>query len=511
MPASSSSRVAKAGTTRPQVSASGRADQLMEPHPSLAPQHPTADIFQVLGQPVAAANAEVPTQDENHTTCVRFDDTGRYLAVGTKGGMIRLYESDSSTAEYQSVTTAQAYQVQIDPLNSIEIDSKVKDICWIPRCNQSALLLTANEKSIKLYRVATKRNRIVSGQNTSGFIGVLCSDPNCARLEIPQLIPTDSVTECKPKRVYATEHEYQINSLSLSSDGQHFLSSDDLIIHLWNTLYIEDSLKLVSIKPESMDDLNETITTSTFHPSQCNLFCFSTSKGITHLCDLRCNVTCDNYAAEFDASASQPSDAVDPFYAALLNGVSNLAFNPVNSNHFITRDYLTLKLWDMAMPAEPVSVISVQEELLRTALPDLYDSDTIFDKFEVSWSPDAKYVATGMYRHEWALVNMSTETVYFQSPTAAAARKSALNGPPAVKGRGTAPKRATPSPAPAVPVMLRPAVGPQPEPYSDRDFLSKSLALQYHPKTGLIAAGNGGETLLYSVASSGGSRDRDRW
>ena len=39
----------------------------------------------------------------------------------------------------------------------------------------------------------------------------------------------------------------------------------------------------------------------------------------------------------------------------------------------------------------------MQDHLLQAALPDLYESDTIFDKFEVAWTPDAKYLATGIF------------------------------------------------------------------------------------------------------------------
>ena len=44
--------------------------------------------------------------------------------------------------------------------------------------------------------------------------------------------------------MYATEHEYAINSISLSSDGEYFLTSDDLVIHMWHashTTYVVPS------------------------------------------------------------------------------------------------------------------------------------------------------------------------------------------------------------------------------------------------------------------------------
>jgi serine/threonine-protein phosphatase 2A regulatory subunit B len=37
-----------------------------------------------------------------------------------------------------------------------------------------------------------------------------------------------------PRRVYANAHAYHINSISLNSDGETYISSDDLRINLWN-------------------------------------------------------------------------------------------------------------------------------------------------------------------------------------------------------------------------------------------------------------------------------------
>lgn len=36
------------------------------------------------------------------------------------------------------------------------------------------------------------------------------------------------------KRVYANAHTYHINSLAMNSDGQTFISADDLRINWWN-------------------------------------------------------------------------------------------------------------------------------------------------------------------------------------------------------------------------------------------------------------------------------------
>ena len=59
------------------------------------------------------------------------------------------------------------------------------------------------------------------------------------------------------KKVYANAHSYHINSISVNSDQETFLSADDLRINLWNLGITEQSFNIVDIKPTNMEDLTE--------------------------------------------------------------------------------------------------------------------------------------------------------------------------------------------------------------------------------------------------------------
>lgn len=63
-----------------------------------------------------------------------------------------------------------------------------------------------------------------------------------------------------------------------------------------------------------------------------------------------------------------------------------------------TRDYLTVKVWDMHMPSAPVSIMTVNPSL-RPLLADLYETDAMFDKFECAVSGNGQYFATGTYNN----------------------------------------------------------------------------------------------------------------
>lgn len=53
---------------------------------------------------------------------------------------------------------------------------------------------------------------------------------------------------------------------------------------------------IVDIKPANMEELTEVITAAEFHPKECNLFVYSSSKGIIRLCDMRQSALCDSQA-----------------------------------------------------------------------------------------------------------------------------------------------------------------------------------------------------------------------
>ena len=55
-----------------------------------------------------------------------------------------------------------------------------------------------------------------------------------ATLKLPKSVVTDTFVQSQPKRCFANAHAYHINSISINSDGETFLSADDLRVNLWN-------------------------------------------------------------------------------------------------------------------------------------------------------------------------------------------------------------------------------------------------------------------------------------
>ena len=65
---------------------------------------------------------------------------------------------------------------------------------------------------------------------------------------------------------------------------------------LINFVFFFQSFNIVDIKPTNMEELTEVITAAEFHPHNCNVFVYSSSKGSIRLCDMRAAALCDSHA-----------------------------------------------------------------------------------------------------------------------------------------------------------------------------------------------------------------------
>lgn len=162
---------------------------------------------------------------------------------------------------------------------------------------------------------------------------------------------------------------------------------------------------IVDVKPSNMEDLNEVISAASFHPQHCHIFGYSTSRGSIKLCDMREAALCDQYSKskihhfftktilnllmsnQFRYKVFQdlnPEAQTSNFFNELTSVISDLKFSN-NGRFMVTRDYMTVKVWDLNMERQPVETYRVHE-YLRSKLCSLYENDYIFDKFEFSLS-----------------------------------------------------------------------------------------------------------------------------
>ena len=115
---------------------------------------------------------------------------------------------------------------------------------------------------------------------------------------------------------------------------------------------------IVDMKPDNMEDLTEVITSATYHPINSQLFMFSSSCGQLKLGDLRRSAICTEFKS-FHESNNDPSK---PFFSEIVASISDIKFSR-DGRYAISRDYLCVRVWDLAMPHKAVRTISVNSNL----------------------------------------------------------------------------------------------------------------------------------------------------
>jgi len=328
------------------------------------------------------------------------------------------------------------------------------------------LISCGTDKTIKLWNVHTKKIKQVNNNNTVGGLAV------------PSISTKDSIITATPRKIFSNAHAYHINSISLNSDGETYISSDDLRINLWNMGISDQSFNIVDIKPANMEELTEVITSSEFHPDQCSVFMYSSSKGTIKLGDMRNSALCDTSAKVFEEEEDPGSKS---FFSEIISSVSDIKFSR-DGRYILARDYLTLKIWDLNMEAKPLKTIRIHD-YLRSKLCDLYENDCIFDKFECNFSPNGDFVISGGYNNLFHLYELGGKSVRYALEASKSNPTKSSKKKPAVK-----PKYSRNSSNNDMD-----SINPD-----NIDFTKKILHAAWHPHDNLVAVGASNNMFIFT-------------
>ncbi|XP_028068654.1 serine/threonine protein phosphatase 2A 55 kDa regulatory subunit B alpha isoform-like isoform X3 [Camellia sinensis] len=433
-----------------------------------APAGPPPPLDWKFSQVFGERTAGEEVQEVDIISAIEFDKTGDHLATGDRGGRVVLFErtdtKDSASRrdlermdyaisrhpEFRYKTEFQSHEPEFDYLKSLEIEEKINKIRWCQTANGALFLLSTNDKTIKFWKVTSHE--------------------------------TSLMARCR--RVYAHAHDYHINSISNNSDGETFISADDLRINLWNLEISNQSFNIVDVKPANMEDLTEVITSAEFHPSHCNMLAYSSSKGSIRLIDLRQSALCDTHSKLFEEQEAPGSRS---FFTEIIASISDIKFGK-DGRYILSRDYMTLKLWDINMDSGPVSTFQVHE-YLRPKLCDLYENDSIFDKFECCLSGEGMRVATGSYSNLFRVFGCASGST---EATTLEASKNPM------RKQVQTPSRPSRSLSSITRVVRRGAESPGVDANGNSfDFTTKLLHLAWHPTENSIACAAANSLYMY--------------
>ena len=130
--------------------------------------------------------------------------------------------------------------------------------------------------------------------------------------------------------------------------------------------------------------ITEVITTADFHPTHAHQFLYATSRGTVKIGDIRQR-----------ANVSQPTATFSSFngnkniFSEMMQGISCAKFTK-DGRFIVCRDYMSILIWDVNMPTEPMRRFPVHD-YLAPKLCDLFDSESIYDKFDFCMNKTGRF------------------------------------------------------------------------------------------------------------------------
>ena len=338
--------------------------------------------------------------NEDIISALNFDRSGNYLAVGDKAGRLILFERNLHTKsktpfnEFVYQTEIQSHHKEFDFLQSVDIEEKINCIEWINQPDENPMILSANDKTVKLWKLSQKV--IKRSEKFPSRAGMTLGN-----LKMPKLKTIEQTTCPSLKRTFPNLHGYHIHTVSLCANHTNFISADDLSVFLWDLEHMKSTHAFINIKPPSLNELTEVVTTACFSPAIDYNFAVGTSKGNLKLFDTRESARFANNGVIFEDEALKKNKNV---FTDIVSSISDVKF--INDgSQLVSRDYLNTKLWDPRRPKEPLRVIKFFEPL-NSKLYEVYEKDHIFDKFNLGISRNGKQFVTGLYNNYFHICDL---------------------------------------------------------------------------------------------------------
>ena len=244
--------------------------------------------------------------------------------------------------------------------------------------------MSASDKIIKLWKVSTKYKKEL----------VEPSGP-ASNLIIPKVRVVNKYYHNSLKKSFANLHNYHINSVSLATNCESFISSDDLSVNLWNIDRDDQCVNLVDIKTDKLANVTEVITTSKFNTVFDYEICYATSSGVLRRMDLRSS-------KKEEIGAFRPADHIaeerrglfSQKYEEIINCISDFQYSP-DGRFLLARDLVSVTVWDLVHSEHPYVIRNDIYNPNLEKLESMNNSEAIYEKQKISVSSSGDTFATG--------------------------------------------------------------------------------------------------------------------
>jgi len=159
---------------------------------------------------------------------------------------------------------------------------------------------------------------------------------------------------------------------------------------------------VLDIKPKNIDELDEVMTHAEFSPNHFALLAYSTSKGVIQVCDFR---VASSFNQGGQLKIENGTGKKKTIFSDLINAFSSVKFMRNYDHLLASRDYMTSKIWDIRNQGQPVATYHTTDYFEKN-LCNLYEDDSIYDRFFMDISPCSKYMLTGAYNKSGHIIDI---------------------------------------------------------------------------------------------------------
>lgn len=339
-------------------------------------------------------------QEENQSyiiTEMKITNNGEYMIIGDRGGRIIIFKKNEVKAKavpkMNYFYEYSAFDRDFDVHKSTEYPEVVKAMSVFPMEHHDKLdILSASYRTIKLHRVYNSKIRLFQHESSSNS------------LKIPKVKTIRNEISSKCRKTIKLTNASEINSLSVNNKFPNiFISADDHKVLLWDLSNTKEAYDLVDLEKEDSYDDPERITVCKINDNNPHLFTYGTSQGNIKICDYRTSSECVKFGTDFIDEFSNITNAgfnlTKTLFSYQIMGVHDIVTNLSNENHFATRHYLSVNVWDKRNNKTPVNQFLVYEPVIPK-LSYLYKKNYLMnDKFSLSVDGMGKYLLTGGYNN----------------------------------------------------------------------------------------------------------------
>lgn len=236
--------------------------------------------------------------------------------------------------------------------------------------------------------------------------------PKVAKKHSGKIMNAHNTTECL-KTTYSDGHRYNIHSLDVSKYDDFFLSADDLTVNMWRYENSRISYRILDKTPSDMSNLRFVITRAKFKKNDSNTVIVGLNNGVTKSYDLRSRSQADSGLCQVFRPSIKDEDQHSSQYGDVINSIHDFDTTS-DGRYLVTRDYLTVKVWDMRFTERPTRIHRVHD-YVKPMLPMLNETDNIYDTFDVCISPCDSYVISGSYGARFHTFNLHSSKCHENS------------------------------------------------------------------------------------------------